>query len=220
MSEAAILVRNPLGIEGCWMIGRCAALILLATYVLTVPRVETLQAEAVAWPQPTGANSIVFALREPIPGQLSYLQSIRVVDDRMKYLDPLSAFFVSAAGELCFRTFPNYTHVIYDGYYSDWCLYPQAISSVQAITMQIGNPNELVLWCGHAYPQCVRRQGYPVFPGPIYSVTNSVTVPTTAYFDQRAVLLNLIYLMGGSVVPDTPIPLTAWGAPVITVEGR
>ena len=49
---------------------------------------------------------------------------------------------------------------------------------------------------------------------------DSVTVPTTAYFDQRAVLLNLLYLMGGNAVSDIPIPLTAWSAPATVVEGR
>jgi hypothetical protein len=194
--------------------------IQLAAVLSTVPGDETMRAEVADWTPTAGVNSPVFAVREPLPGQLGYLQAVRFIDDRMKYLEPLSAFFVSPAGELCFRTFPNGIHIIYDGYYSDWCLYPQAVSSVQAITMQIGNPSELVIWCGHSYPQCVRRYGYPVFPGPICSVTDSVTVPTSAYLDQRAILLNLIYLMGGNAVPDIPIPLTAWSAPLTVVEER
>jgi hypothetical protein len=185
------------------MTGRYAALaILLATFVSTALTAETPRAGAVAWLQMIGANSDVFALRVPLPGQLNYSQAIRFIDDRMKYLDPLSAFFVSPAGELCFRTFPSYVHVIYDSYYSDWCLYPQAISSIQTVTREIAHPNELVLWCSYAFPQCVSEHGYPVFPGVAHSVANSVTVPTTAYLDQRAVLLNLIYLMGGNAVPE------------------
>ena len=203
------------------MTGRCAILVtLLAIFVSTVSGTEKLQAEIVAWPQTAGANSTVFAVRKPLPGQLSYLQAIRFIDDRMKYLDPLSAFFVSSAGELCFRTFPRYIHVIYDGYYSDWCLHPQAVSSIQTITNQIANPNGLVLWCIYSYPQCVRGYGYPVFPGPVYSVANSVTVPTISYLEQRIALLNLIYLMGGNVVPEISISRSAWSAPTMTVEER
>jgi hypothetical protein len=198
---------------------RAAFAILLAMLVLTVMGAEPLRARA-AWPETAAANSVVFAVRAPLPGHLDYLQAIRSIDDRMKYLDPLSAFFVSPAGELCFRTFPAYVHDIYDSHYSDRCLYPQAVSSIQALTRQIAEPDELILWCGHDFPQCVRGQGYPVFPGLVHSAANSVTVPTAAYLHQRAVLLNLIYLMGGNAVPDTPVPLLVWTPPPMIVEGR
>jgi hypothetical protein len=205
---------------------RTVLAMLFAAVLLPVPGGETIRAQVASWAPIVGANDPVYAVRPPIPGQPDYWQSIRFIDARMKYLDPSSGFFVSSAGEMCFRTFPNHVHVIYDGYYSDWCLYPQAVSSVQAVTMQIGDSNQLVLWCGHSYPQCVRRQGYPFFPALIlYSIADSVTVPTAAYLEQRTVLLNLIYLMGGNLmggnlVPNAPIPLAGGSVPVMTVEEK
>jgi hypothetical protein len=188
------------------MRARCAVLVMLVftALVSTLLAAEAPLADIVARPQPQPANADAFAVREPLPGQLGYLQAIRFIDDRMKYFDPRSAFFVSPAGELCFRTSPNHLHFIYEDYHSDWCVYPQVVSSVQAITNSITNINELVLWCAYAFPQCVREHGYPFFPGPRYSISDSVEVPTAAFRDQRVVLLNLIYLMGGNAVPDIP----------------
>jgi hypothetical protein len=59
-------------------------------------------------------NSPAFARRDPLPGRPNYLQTIKYIDDGMRYVDPLTQFFVSPAGEMCFRTKPNYPQVIYE----------------------------------------------------------------------------------------------------------
>lgn len=180
------------------MRARCAVLAMVGTAAVQAAAVaETAQAGFIAAPVPLPVNSVVFAVRDSLPGWLSYLQAIEFINDRMKYRDPLSAFFVSSADELCFRTFPSGLYAIYDGYYSDWCMYPQAVSSIQTITNTVTNQNELILSCGYAFPQCVRQHGYPVFPGYVYSAANSVAVPTTAYREQAVVLRDLIYVMKG-----------------------
>src|ERR1700758_118436 len=63
-------------------------------------------------PPPAPVNSPAFAVRAPLPSQPGYLTTIKFIDDGMRYVDPLSLFYVSVAGELCFRTRPDYPTTI------------------------------------------------------------------------------------------------------------
>src|SRR5437879_5024987 len=82
----------------------CAAAVLLPT--ACVP--------AVPYGQEPAINSPAFAVRIPAPGRPGYLQTIKFVDDGMRYVDRDSQFFISPAGEMCFRIRPNYPEIIYD----------------------------------------------------------------------------------------------------------
>src|SRR5207244_3087668 len=99
-------------------------------------------------------NSPAFARRGPLPGRPAYLLTIKYIDHGMRYVDPLTPLFFSPAGEMCFRTKPNYPQVIYATRYRTWCMYPQTVDHVEAVTNDITRINEVHLWCRLAYPQC------------------------------------------------------------------
>src|SRR5213080_48359 len=101
------------------MQGRMRALCAAAVVLLTacVP--------AVPYGQEPAINSPAFAVRIPAPGRPGYLQTIKFVDDGMRYVDRDSQFFISPAGEMCFRVRPNYPEIIYYAAYRNWCTYPQ-----------------------------------------------------------------------------------------------
>src|SRR6266699_2286486 len=58
-------------------------------------------------PDPTVINSVAFAKREPPPGAPGYLETIRYIDNGVKYIDRYAEFFVSFDGEICFRGLVN-----------------------------------------------------------------------------------------------------------------
>ena len=155
---------------------------------------ETLPAWYAPALQPEPINSPAFARRSPLPGQLGYLQTIKYIDDGMRYVDPLGRFFISPAGEMCFRIIPNYPTIIYDSFYRDWCIFPQLVDRVDAAT----NPtfNEVRLWCMRAYPQCAHSLGETG------RIANSISAATIDYRQERAALENLIYMMGGNARPS------------------
>ena len=162
-----------------------AAAVLL--FVPTVLYGEALLPGFVAAGQPVPINSLAFARREPLPGQPSYLQTVKYIDDGMRYLDPWSQFFVSPAGEMCFHIRPHYPTAYYDNYYRNWCIYPQSVDRVEA---GVGPTfNEVRLWCMHADPQCAHS---------LDDIANSISAPTIAYRQERAALESLIYQMGGN----------------------
>ena len=169
-----------------------AAAVLLAACPLTVPCGDALAAELVTVTQPAAIAPLPLAVQPP-PGQLSYyLQLIKYVDDGMRYIDPLSLFFISPEGAMCFRTRPNYPQIIYEAYHQDWCMYPQTVDRVEAA------PNVVRLWCMRAYPQCAYAVGAGVIAHSI-SVTNSISVETVDNQQERAALESLINVMGGYV---------------------
>jgi hypothetical protein len=145
---------------------------------------------------PASINSIYFARRPPSPYQLNYLQAIKYIDDGMKYIDPLSDFFVSPLGELCFRSLPNSIDNIYNNYYSNWCMYPVMVSKVEVTT------NGVQLSCLHAYPQCAHRRDRPSLLDYFLSdkrwIADSITAQTVPYRQERAALQDLIVMMGGN----------------------
>ena len=114
-----------------------------------------------------------------------------VIDDGMRYVDPLTHFFVSPAGELCFRTKPNYPQVIYETRYRTWCMYPQTVDRVEAVSNDITRINEVHLWCRRAYPQCAHSLSEPGW------IANSISASTVDYRKERDALEDLVDLMGG-----------------------
>ncbi len=147
-------------------------------------------------------NSVTFARRAPLRGQPSYLQTITLIDNGMRYIDPFARFYISPAGEMCFRTFPNLPATLYQSYYKDWCIGPQAVGRVETMVNDVSNINAVRLWCAQADPQCVHRTGYY---GPLDDssrVANSISVETVSSLTQRRALENLVYLMGGNTSPQ------------------
>jgi len=138
-------------------------------------------------------NLLPFAKREPLLGHPSYQHTVKYIDDGMRYIDPRSQFFISPAGEMCFRTRPDHPKVMYESFYTTWCIHPQFVDRVEAITN--ATFNEVRLWCTHAYPQCVHSLGE------FGRNANSIIAPTIDYRQERAALENLIYLMGGNARP-------------------
>jgi hypothetical protein len=193
--------RRSRGMRRIW-----AALVQIAMSVLLLCRAGSMT-PAMAGGIAPPIDSPIFALRPPLPGQLSYLQAIRFIDDGMKYVDPLSAFFVSSAGEMCFFVRPNFPIAIYDAPYRYWCVYPRAVDRVEALANGGEGINTVQLWCRYDAPQCAHRLFYPVVPGKRGWVADNVLVPTVAYRAQQAAIETLIYLMGGYVRPPGPTPL-------------
>lgn len=135
-------------------------------------------------------NSPVFAVRGVPPNAPGYLQTVKYIDDRIRYIDPGSRFFISPVGEMCFRIRPRYPTVYYDTYYRNWCVYPRYVGRVEA---GIGlTSNEVRLWCRYAAPQCAHS---------FDEVANSISAPTIEFRGERAALENLIYIMGGNLAP-------------------
>ena len=172
---------------------------LAVAIFLTVASPLCSQAQAINEAVPETINSGVLGQRMPA-GTLTYLQSIRFIDAGMRYVDPYQAFFISPAGEMCFRTWPTSAPTIYRAYYQYWCAYPQFIGRVEASP----STNAVVFWCKHAYPQCVHRVApYAAYGALDYSipVANSLHVQMIPYRQGRMVLENLVYLMGGDLDP-------------------
>jgi hypothetical protein len=169
---------------------------LLAAFAPATVHGQALPAGFFAAPAPAAPiNSPVFAIRAPLPGQLGYLTTIKFIDDGMRYVDPLTQFYISPAGEMCFRTRPDYPTIIYDNFYRDWCIFPQTVDRVEAVT----NPtfNEVRLWCMRAYPQCARSL-------PDGRIGNSISAPTLDYRQERLALENLVHMMGGNTRLSQP----------------
>ena len=167
-----------------------AAAVLLTIFAPTLLYGEEIS-EFIFAGEPAPINSLAFARRDPLPGQPGYLQTVKYIDDGMRYLDPWSRFFISPAGEMCFRTRPNYPTIYYNTYYRIWCMYPQTVDRVEAGAG--ATFNEVRLWCMHAYPQCAHS---------FDEIANEISAATIDYRQERAALENLIYLMGGSARPS------------------
>lgn len=143
--------------------------------------------------QPQYFNDPVFARREPLPGHATYLETIKYIDDGVRYVDPAAGFFISPEGWMCFATVPDLNQTVFEAYFfkHNSCIAPVAVSHVDPY---IGIEGEhLNLVCKHAYPQCVRDIVYA------YRQADSVTVPIVPAIPEKAAVENLIYLMGGDV---------------------
>lgn len=159
------------------------------------PPVRPVAGEA----DPAAINSVAFAVRPPPPGRPGYLETIRYIDDGVKYIDPYSEFFVSFDGQICFRGLVNRQQAEFESYQNYWCMLPVSVNNVDALENGISYVNQVRLWCRHAAPQCARRYGYPDFLDESFPAANSIAAQTVPYFQQRDAIEYLIYLMGGNV---------------------
>jgi hypothetical protein len=156
---------------------------------------------ACAPPPSPPLNSLAYARRPPLPGQPGYLETIKYVDDGLRYIAPDARFLVSATGEMCFlgSIIPGVTLELLPQYY--WCMSPLDVSSVDALENNTSYVNEVRLWCRHASPQCAHKIAYPnQFDNA--TVANSITAETVPFERERDAIEYLVYLMGGSVEHD------------------
>ena len=156
--------------------------------------------------EPLVINSPAFEKRAPLPGQMGYLQTIKYIDDGMKYVDPSSEFFVSYNGDMCFRGLVNRNLATFETYENYWCMNPLAVNNVDLLQDDITNINAVRLWCAHAAPQCARRLGYPNYLDTNPGIANSISVQIIPYQPERAALEHLVYLMGGNVRQAGALP--------------
>jgi hypothetical protein len=179
--------------------------ILLATLLLTAcsPVPPHYFGPQLAWvpnaPDVTAINSVAFARRSPLPGQPGYLDTIRHIDNGVKYIDPYAEFFVSFDGLMCFRGLVNRQHTLFESYQNYWCMDPLAVNNVEALENNISYVNTVRLWCAVDAPQCARRFGQPNFLDESGWIGNSITAQTLPFREQRTSVEYLIYLMGGNI---------------------
>jgi hypothetical protein len=148
---------------------------------------------------PPPINSTAFEKRAALGGQRGYLETIKYIDDGMKYIDPSSEFFISFDGEMCFRGLVNRQLPEFETYANYWCVNPMAVNNVDPVQNNISNINEVRLWCTHAAPQCAHRVGYTNYLDTSPAQANNIVVQIIPYQPQRAALEHLVYLMGGNV---------------------
>src|SRR6516225_8260896 len=163
------------------VIGTLGSALLLAACTQTPPlyfgpQLASLRGEV----DPEAINSPAFAVRPPPPGRPSYLDTIRYIDNGVKYIDPFAEFFVSFDGQMCFRGLVNRQEAYFENYQNYWCMYPTAVNNVEA-------------------PQCARRTGIPNFLDDSGWIGNSITAQTRPFNEQRHAIQYLIFLMGGNV---------------------
>jgi hypothetical protein len=185
-------------------IGALAAAILLAACTQTPPLYFGPQlASARGEVDPLAINSPAYAVRLPPPGRPGYLETIRYIDDGVKYIDPYAEFFVSFDGQMCFRGLVNHQQAFFENYQNYWCMPPTAVSNVEALENGISYVNAIRLWCVLEAPQCARRTGIPNFlENGVLDNTgwlgNSISAQTRPYREQRDAIEYLVYLMGGN----------------------
>ncbi len=153
-------------------------------------------------PQPLPPiNSLAYARRPPPPGQPGYLETIKYVDDGLRYIAGNARFLVSGTGELCFlgSVVPGIPLELLPQYY--WCMSPLDVSSVDALENNVSYVNRVRLWCRLASPQCAHKIA---FPNQFDTMTaaNSITAETIPFVRQRDAIVYLVYLMGGNVEHD------------------
>jgi hypothetical protein len=173
------------------------------------PAVPQYFGPQLAWvpggPDPAAVNSVAFARRPPTPGQPGYLETIRYIDDGVKYIDRYSEFFVSFDGAMCFRGLVNRQQAAFENYQNYWCMFPTAVNNVDALENNVSYVNEVRLWCRHATPQCAHRYGYVNFLDESGPIGNSISAQIVPYRQQRQAIEYLVYLMGGDARDGEPL---------------
>jgi len=138
------------------------------------------------------SDSPAFARREPLAGHPTYAETIKYIDDGLRYVDPAAGFFVSADGRMCFRRVLDPEQTAFEAIFfkNNLCIPPTAISRVDTFVTITDEQMRLV--CKHSDPQCVRdiywNQG-----------ADSVIVDIVPAKREKAAIENLIYLMGGNI---------------------
>jgi hypothetical protein len=146
-----------------------------------------------------GIDSDAFAKRPPLRGQRGYLETIRFIDDGMKYIDPFAEFFISNDGQMCFRGLVNRQLPYFENYQNYWCMYPDFVNNVEELENNITNVNSVRLWCILEAPQCARRNGFWNFLDESPWFGNSISAETRPSKEQLAAIEHLIYMMGGNL---------------------
>jgi hypothetical protein len=145
--------------------------------------------------EPQYVNNPAFSQRAPPAGRPSYLETIKYIDDGLRYVDPTTAFYVSTDGRMCFRgVLPNPQTTWDNVYKTDWCLLPTAVSRVDTIVI---GTNQVTVACKHADPQCIREVGYS-------RAINTAYVRIIPPDQEKAAVEHLIYLMGGTLGDSEP----------------
>jgi hypothetical protein len=165
------------------------------------PQLASLSSEVDA----TAINSVAFAKRAPPPGQPGYFETIKYIDDGVKYIDPYAEFFISFDGQMCFRGLVNHQMTEFENYQNYWCMYPTVVNNVEALENNISYVNTVRLWCMLQAPQCARRFGYPNFLDESGWIGNSITAQIRPFREQRNAIEYLIYLMGGNIREPQPL---------------
>jgi hypothetical protein len=186
-----------------------AAAALLIPLMLAMPMVGCADGRPTesVWPVVTGA----IGSQDPLLFS-TYLQTIKFIDDGMRYTDPLSRFFVSPVGELCFRTVPDTPQNIYDSDYRDWCMHPLFVDRVEVAMNDFTYKNRVRVWCRREYPQCAHRLGRPGIAAETPWVANEISAVTADSRGERAALEKLTLLMGGFIRPHQPADLLSIAA--------
>lgn len=183
-----------------------AAALLLAGCSPAPPQYSGRQ---LAWvpggPDPTAINSTAFAVRPAPLGQPGYLETIRYIDDGVKYIDRYSEFFISFDGQMCFRGLVNRQQAVFENYQNYWCISPAAVNNIDALENNVSYVNEVRLWCRHGTPQCARRYGFSNFLDEGSPIANSISAQTVPYLQQRNAIEYLVYLMGGGAGAAAPL---------------
>ena len=170
---------------------------IVATLIIGV---MTMLAACVPPPTPP-INSLAFQKRQPPPGQMGYLETIKYIGDGLHYILPNSDFYVSVAGDMCFRgaITPEVTPVYIP--LNFWCMSPFAVGRVEALENDISYINQVRLSCRLAEPQCAFKIGHPNMLDKQW-VANSITTETVPFIRQREAIEHLVYLMGGNLDHD------------------
>jgi len=144
-------------------------------------------------PPPQYSNNPVFAGREPLAGRSTYPETIKYIDDGVRYVDPSAGFFISYDGMMCFRGVLDATQTAFEAavFKNNWCLPPTAVSHVDAFTSITSQQLRLV--CKHSAPQCVQVIGYPS------RGADTVIVDIVPASQEKSAVENLVYLMGGNI---------------------
>ena len=147
--------------------------------------------------EPQYINSPAFVQRVPPANLPSYVETIKYIDDGLRYVDPTAGFFISSDGRMCFRgAAPTLEANFFSSYSlskSNWCLLPAAVSRVHSI--EIGH---LSLSCKHADPQCIGEIGN------LYRTANTVHIYIVPSDREKSAVEHLIYLMGGNLGDSHP----------------
>ena len=191
-----------------WLVGMVATMVVLISACSPVPpkyfgpppqSMFRLPGDTVLTRAEAGIDSDAFAKRPPFPGQRGYLETIRFIDDGVKYIDPFAEFFISHDGEMCFRGLVNRQLPYFENYQNYWCINPAFVNNVEELTNDMTSVNSVRLWCILEAPQCARRTGFWNFLDETPWISNSISAETRPAREQRAALEHLIYLMGGNV---------------------
>jgi hypothetical protein len=139
-----------------------------------------------------------FLRRPPSPGQPSYAETIKYIDDGMRYVDPGNAFFIAADGRMCFRGGYTLSQTIFDSLFkTDWCLFPTAVGKVELVPDIVTGTYRLQLSCKHAAGQCAAEAGSA------YRQAAILTLPIVPPQQEKAAIEHLVYLMGGALSDAT-----------------